>query len=81
MLSSGVGWIQDLVAKLDLSAIQGPIQQVAQQAQGAVDAVDSALVTVTTQVQHLFGEVESLIDRVDTDAIVAQVKTAIDALS
>jgi phage-related protein len=77
VLSPAVGWLQDVAAKLDLSAVQGPLTSIATQASSAVDALDNAIATVTTQVQGLFGQVESVIDSVDVAALMGQVTTAI----
>src|SRR5207244_3538241 len=73
VLSPVVAWLQDIAAKFDLSKIQGPITTVANGAKSAVDSVDSALAAVTTQVQHLFAQVESVIDGVDVAGLVGQV--------
>jgi hypothetical protein len=77
-LSPVVAWLQDIAAKLDLSAVQGPITTVANGAKSAVDSLDSALAAVTTQVQQLFAQVESVIDGVDVAALMGQVTSAID---
>ena len=78
VLSPVVAWFQDIAGKLDLTAIQGPITTVANGAQAAVDSLDSALAAVTTQVQHVFTQVESLIDAVDLTALMGQVTAVID---
>ncbi len=76
-LSAFAAWLQDLVAKLDLSALEEPLGAVADSARGAVDAVDDALVGVTLQAQALFAELESVLDGVDVEALRAQVEQAI----
>ena len=73
-LKAIVSWFQDLLDKIDLSAVQQPLKDAADAARSAVDALDSAMVTVTTEVQNLFGQVESLLDQVDTAAIANQVQ-------
>ena len=78
VLSPVVGWLQDIAAKLDLTAIQGPIITVANGAQAAVSSLDDTLAAVTTQVQHVFTQVESLVDAVDPTAVLGQVTAAID---
>ncbi len=78
VLSPVVAWFQDIAAKLDLTAIQGPIITVANGAKATVDALDSTLAAVTTQVQHVFTQVESLIDAVDLTALRGQVTATID---
>src|ERR1035438_2389739 len=77
-LRAVVRWFEDLLAKIDLSAVQQPLKDAADAARSAVDALDNAMVTVTAQVQSMFGQVEGLLDQVDTAAIANQVKTAID---
>src|ERR1035438_9509231 len=77
-LQAVVRWFEDLLAKIDLSAVQQPLKDAADAARSAVDALDNAMVTVTAQVQSMFGQVEGLLDQVDTAAIANQVKTAID---
>jgi hypothetical protein len=76
-LSAFTAWLQDLVAKLDLSALEEPLGAVADGARSAVDAVDDALVGVTLQAQALFAELESVLDGVDVEALRAQVEQAI----
>ena len=76
-LSAFTAWLQDLVAKLDLSALEEPLGAVADSARSAVDAVDDALVGVTLQAQALFAELESVLDGVDVEALRAQVEQAI----
>ena len=78
LLSPVVAWVEDLVAKLDLSAIQGPITTVANSATAAVDGLDAALAGVTTQVQHLFAQVGSLLDALNLKALTDDVQSAID---
>ena len=76
-LRAVVRWFEDLLAKIDLSAVQQPLKSAADAARSAVDALDNAMVTVTAQVQSMFGQVESLLDQVDTAAIANQVRAAI----
>jgi ABC-type transporter Mla subunit MlaD len=49
----------------------------ADRARATVDSLDSGVVTVTIEVQQLFGQVESLVNQVDTEAIASDVKAAI----
>lgn len=78
-LDSTAGWIQDLLAKLDLSALQQPLGAVADGAKTALDGLDAALAAVTVQVQALFGQLESMLDQVDTTAVTGQIETAIES--
>lgn len=80
-VSALIGWLQDFVAKIDLSTIQEPLATVAEQAQGVADALDGAVVTLTLEIQDLFGEVEALLGQVDPAALQAQVEEAIEGFS
>jgi hypothetical protein len=80
-VSALIGWLQDFVAKIDLSAIQEPLATVSEQAQGVADALDGAVVTLTLEIQELFGQVEALLGQVDPAALQAQVEEAIDGFS
>jgi hypothetical protein len=79
VLSPAVGWLQDIAAKLDLSALADPIHTAAEKVDDAVDAVETALATVTTEVQQLFAQLESLLDELDTTAITDALKDALNA--
>ncbi len=74
-------WMQTLTDQLDLQAIQAPLTTVAQTARTAVDGLEQGLVQVTIQVRAIFGELESLLDSIDTTALVGQVQDAIDAFA
>lgn len=76
-LQAVVRWFQDLLDKIDLSAVQQPLKDAADAARSAVDALDNAMVAVTTQVQSMFGQVEALLDQADTTAITNQVQSGI----
>ena len=78
VLSPAVGWLQDIAAKLDLTFLAGPIHTAADKVDDAVGEVESALATVTTQVQQLFKQVEDLLDDLDTSAITDALKSALD---
>ena len=75
-LSTITVWLEDLVSKIDLSAIEQPLKTVADQTQAAVDALDNSTVGLTLEVQKLFGEADKLLDKVDAAAIASQVKAA-----
>jgi hypothetical protein len=79
VLSPAVGWLQDIAAKLDLSALADPIHTAAEKVDDAVPEVETALATVTTEVQQLFAQLESLLDELDTTAIVDALKDSLDA--
>lgn len=70
-------WVENLTRQLDLTAIKQPLQQVAETARSAVDGLEGFLTDVTIQVRSLFAQVESLLQQVDIQAIVDQVKDAI----
>ncbi|MBK8021896.1 MAG: hypothetical protein IPK19_10855 [Chloroflexi bacterium] len=78
-LDTLVGWIGDLTDSLDLSAIQEPLGTVADALQSAVDAIDAAMISITLQVQSLFGDVEDLLDQIDPGALLDEVQDAIDS--
>ena len=78
VLSPVVGWLQDVLAKLDLSAIQDPIRSVADTVTEAAEAFERSLTELTSQVQGLFDEVRSIVHEVDLQAIVQQVTQAIE---
>lgn len=77
-LGTVVVWLDELAEKIDLSAIKEPLKAVADQTQAAVDALDNSVVTVTLEVQNLFGQLESVLDEVDIVAVVTQVEDAIN---
>jgi hypothetical protein len=74
-------WIQTLTDQLDLQAIQGPITTVADTARAAVDGLEQGLVQVTIQVRAIFGELESLLDGIDTEALVNEIEEAINSFA
>jgi hypothetical protein len=78
-LNTLVDWLSELANRLDLTAIQGPLNTIAGTLQQAVDGLDAAMITVTLQVQSLFGEVEVLLNQVDPAALLNEVQAAIDA--
>lgn len=77
-LNTLVAWLQDLLDKINLTAVKEPLITVADNARSAVDGLDNALATVTLQVQGLFGRVETLLNQVDMVALAAEVQKAID---
>src|SRR5262249_23219809 len=64
-LGTIVAWCQDLVDKLDLSAVEGPLKAVADGAHSALDGVEGGLTEATLAVQGAFNGVESLGDELD----------------
>lgn len=77
-LNTLVEWFSELANRLDFSVIQEPLTTVAEALQQAVDALDAAMITVTLQVQSLFGEVETLLEQIDPAALLSEVQAAID---
>jgi hypothetical protein len=77
-LNTLVEWLQDLLDRIDLSAIQEPLSAVADGMRDAVDALDASLISVTLEAQSLFGEVEDLLDQIDPSALVDELQDAID---
>ena len=78
LLDTIFGWLQELVNKIDLTAIQEPLETAVNTAESAVGEIDNLMVGVTLNVQELFGQLESLIDQVDPQALIAQVTEAIN---
>lgn len=78
LLDTIFGWLQELVNKIDLAAIQEPLETAVNTAESAVGELDNLMVSVTLKVQELFGQLESLIDQVDPQALIAQVTEAIN---
>jgi hypothetical protein len=70
-------WLEDLLGKLDLPALQAPISAVAGSARAAVDGLDEGMVKITLEVQKLFGNLETLLQQVDTEALTTPVEAAI----
>lgn len=70
--------LEQLMEVLDLSIIQEPLQTAAQEARDLVDDLDDAMVGVTSQVQGLFTNVESLVDALNIEEMTQQVEQAID---
>jgi hypothetical protein len=77
-LDTLVEWIGELTDRLDLSAIQTPLNTVAEVLQNAVNALDAGMITVTLQVQSLFGELENLLDPINPAALLAEIQAGID---
>ena len=80
-LSSAVGWLQDLLAKLDIPQVSQALESVVGPAMSAIDDLETGLVAVTTEVQHLFGQVQSVLDQVDVAGAVQEVEQAIQVFS
>lgn len=78
LLDTIFGWLQELVNKIDLTAIQEPLETAVNTAESAVGEIDNLMVGVTLNVQELFGQLESLIDQVDPQALIAQVTEEIN---
>ena len=71
-------WIEELTNQLDIEAIQEPLSAVANAARTAVDGLEQGLAQVVIQVRAIFGELESLLDEIDTESLVDQIEDAID---
>ncbi len=74
-----VAWFQDLIAQIDLSALQAPLAQVAEGAREVVDGLEQGLMTLTVQVQNLFLQVEGLLDQIDMAAVMNDLLNALTA--
>ncbi|GAK58615.1 hypothetical protein U27_05589 [Candidatus Vecturithrix granuli] len=71
-------WMEDLTNQIDFQVIQEPLSAVANTAHTAVDNLEQGLIQVTVQVRAIFGKVESLLDEIDTYALINQIKNAIE---
>ncbi|HEX7182489.1 MAG TPA: hypothetical protein VF756_11645 [Thermoanaerobaculia bacterium] len=71
-------WLRNVADKLDLSSVQEPLATAAGAARSVVDGLEQGLAEVTVQVRAIFGQVESLLEQVDTQALADQVKEAIE---
>ncbi len=78
LLDTIFGWLQEIVDKIDLGAIQEPLETAVNTAESAIGEIDNLMVGVTLNVQELFGQLESLIDQVDPQALIEQVTGAIN---
>lgn len=74
-----VAWFQDLIAQIDLSALQAPLAQVAAGAREVVDGLEQGLITLTVQAQSLFLQVEGLLDEIDMSALMDDLLDAMTA--
>jgi hypothetical protein len=79
LISPVIGWLQNLAEKLDLSLLAEPITKAAQEASSALDTVDTSIASLTSEVQHLFNELDQVLAKVDTSAITTQFESALDA--
>jgi uncharacterized protein YoxC len=77
-LGTVVAWLQDVIAKLDLSAVEGPLKAAADGARSALEGVEEGLTEATLAIQNAFDEVESLVDVVDTAAITGDLIATIE---
>jgi len=80
-LGTVVAWLQDLIAKLDLSAVEGPLKAAADGARAALDGVEQGLTEATLAIQNAFDEVESLVDEVDAAAITGDLVSTIEGFA
>lgn len=76
-LTAFANWFQELLDKIDLTAVQRAIEISADEVRSLVDSLDESLVNVMLEAQNLFGEVEKLLNQVDTGAIAQQIEAAI----
>ncbi len=76
-----VEWLQDLVDKLDLEAIKGPLKATADVVRGTVDDLDKELASVNLEVRAIFEKVISLLDVIDTQSVTDQIKAAIQSFA
>ncbi|MCP4215142.1 MAG: hypothetical protein GY765_10815 [bacterium] len=77
ILEKFVDWFRALADKIDLEALKEPLQTVAQGAQAAVDGLDNGMVQLTLAVQSVFGQLETLLDAVDVEAVTTTVENTI----
>jgi hypothetical protein len=75
-----VNWIDEILRHLDFSAIQQPLQQASETSRNAVETLEQSLGEVVVRVRALFSEVEAAIAKIDTAALIDEVKAAIQRL-
>ncbi len=74
-------WLRGVADQLDLSAVQEPLATAAGAVRSAVDGLEQGLAEVTVQVRAIFGQVESLLDQVDVQALADEIKDAIEGFA
>jgi hypothetical protein len=72
--------ISSILASIDLSAVQQPLQQVVDTAKGAVQEVDTAIVELTTTVSGLFDQLDTAIDSVDVASLTGTITDALQGI-
>jgi hypothetical protein len=77
-LTAFADWLQKLLKKIDLTAVQGAIETAAHEIRSLVDDLDESLVIVALEAQNLFGEIEALLNQVNVEVIARQIKVAIE---
>ncbi len=78
LLDTILGWIQELVNKVDLATIQEPLETAVNTAESALGEIDDLMAGVALNLQELFGQLESLIDQVDPQDMIVQTTEAIN---
>lgn len=78
-LAPMLDFLEDLVEKLDFSAIEGGVAAVAAQAQTLADAVNAALADVLRDLRAAFARVETAVARIDLEALASEVRSGIVA--
>jgi hypothetical protein len=73
-----IDWLGQLVGLLDFSSIQGPVSDIADDAQGVADAVQNGLTGVAVQVQGVFDQIGEQLEVIDLNGLRTQLETQID---
>jgi hypothetical protein len=80
-ISGLVGWLEDLVAALDLSAVADPVTDASDRVTAALADLDAALLAVALEIRGTLEEATALLATVDVAALRQRVIDTIDDLA
>jgi hypothetical protein len=78
-LETYLEFFEDVREKIDFAALQSPLGDIITALEDTADQFDQVMVTVTLEVQELFGEVEAALDGIDTSQMMADAQAAIQS--
>lgn len=73
------GWLQDLVDRLDVSAVEAGLTPAAAAMREAAEAIDSSLISVTLAVREKFDAARQAIDGIDTGVVRDALRDVVEA--
>jgi hypothetical protein len=76
LVSPVVGWLQDVLATLDLTKVEEPITAAVNAVSGAADDVEDSIAGASQKVQALVAEVERKLQALDVTAVAKQFEQA-----